>query len=163
MYSSLKRKLLADQGHLPSALPCMYAINKNQIANCLAQVMLARHCIDPSSLFDLEAGVASDGEDNVDVTEEDMDLIDDEGGEDIDSEDDGGKNESHAIASEYYLEESEILINMVTDHKNLKYFTTTKILTRCQVRWSEYLSAFNLVICFCPGKLGGKPDALTKQ
>ena len=29
--------------------------------------------------------------------------------------------------------------------------------------WSEYLSQFNLVNRFCPGKLGAKPDALTRQ
>ena len=38
---------------------------------------------------------------------------------------------------------------------------TTKQLSRCQAHWSEYLSRFNFVIHFWPGKLGGKPDALT--
>ena len=52
---------------------------------------------------------------------------------------------------------------MVTDHKNLEYFSTTKILTRHQAHWSEYLSQFNLVICFFPGKLGTKPDSLTRR
>ena len=52
---------------------------------------------------------------------------------------------------------------MVMDHKNLEYFTTTKILTCCQAHWSEYLSQFNMVICFHPGKLGAKPDALTRH
>ena len=52
---------------------------------------------------------------------------------------------------------------MVTDHKNLEYFSTTKVLTRRQVRWSEYLCAFNLIIRFRPGKLGAKPDALTRR
>jgi len=45
------------------------------------------------------------------------------------------------------------------DHKNLKYFSTTKVLMRRQARWSEYLSQLNLVICFCPGRLGTKLDA----
>jgi hypothetical protein len=36
-------------------------------------------------------------------------------------------------------------------------------LTRRQVRWSEYLCHFNMVIRFRPGKLGGKPDALTRR
>ena len=53
-------------------------------------------------------------------------------------------------------------MDVVTDHKNLKYFTTTKILTCRQAHWSEYLSQFNMVIYFCPGKLGVKPDALTR-
>lgn len=40
---------------------------------------------------------------------------------------------------------------------------TTKQLSCCQVCWSEYLSYFNFVIQFWPGKLGAKPDALTKK
>jgi Reverse transcriptase (RNA-dependent DNA polymerase). len=40
----------------------------------------------------------------------------------------------------HYLEGSGTPIDVVTDHKNLEYFSTTKILTRRQVRWSEYLS-----------------------
>jgi len=32
-----------------------------------------------------------------------------------------------------------------------------------QARWSEYLSQFNLVICFCPGRLGTKLDTLTRR
>jgi len=63
---------------------------------------------------------------------------------------------------QHYLEESALPIDIVTDHKNLEYFSTTKVLTRRQVRWSEYLSQFNLVIWFRPGHLGTKPDALTR-
>ena len=48
------------------------------------------------------------------------------------------------------------------DHKNLEYFSTTKVLTHRQARWSEYLSQFNLVISFHPGKLGNKPDSLIR-
>ena len=63
----------------------------------------------------------------------------------------------------HYLEGSGIPIEVLTDHKNLEYFSTTKILTRRQARWSEYLSQFNLVIRFRPGKLGTKPDSLTRR
>ena len=63
----------------------------------------------------------------------------------------------------HYLEGSALPIDVVTDHKNLEYFTTTKMLTRRQVRWAEILCHFNLVIRFRPGKLGGKPDALTRR
>jgi hypothetical protein len=63
----------------------------------------------------------------------------------------------------HYLEGSEEPIDVVTDHKNLEYFSTTKVLTRRQARWSEYLSRFNLLIRFRPGKQGGKPDALTRR
>src|SRR5258707_15890056 len=48
----------------------------------------------------------------------------------------------------HYLEGSAKTINMVMDHKNLEYFTTTKKLTRQQARWSEFLSHFNLSIRF---------------
>ena len=51
----------------------------------------------------------------------------------------------------HYLEGSATPIDIVTDHKNLEYFSTTKLLTRRQARWSEYLSQFNLVIRFQPG------------
>jgi transposase InsO family protein len=63
----------------------------------------------------------------------------------------------------HYLEGSGTPIDVVTDHKNLEYFATTKLLTRRQARWSEFLSQFNLVIRFRPGKLGEKPDALTRR
>ena len=63
----------------------------------------------------------------------------------------------------HYLEGSLTPIDMVTDHKNLEYFSTTKLLTRCQVRWLEFLCQFNLTIHFCPGRLGTKPDMLMKQ
>ena len=62
-----------------------------------------------------------------------------------------------------YLEGSGTPIDIITNHKNLEYFATTKILTHRQARWSEYLSQFNMIIRFCPGKLGAKPDALTRR
>ena len=64
---------------------------------------------------------------------------------------------------QHYLEGPAYPIDVVTDHKNLEYFSTTKVLTWRQARWSEYLSQFNLVIRFCPGHLGTKPDALTRR
>jgi len=64
---------------------------------------------------------------------------------------------------QHYLEGSNLPIDVVTDHKNLEYFSTTKVLTRRQARWLEYLSQFNLVICFRPGHLGTKLDALTRR
>src|SRR3979490_1309296 len=54
-------------------------------------------------------------------------------------------------------------VNVITDHKNLEYFCTTKILTRRQARWSEHLSQFNLVIRFRPRHLRTKPDSLTRH
>src|SRR3984885_7709140 len=62
-----------------------------------------------------------------------------------------------------YLEGSGHPIDVVTNHKNLEYFSTTKLLTHQQARWSEFLSQFNMVIRFHPGKLGAKPDSLTRR
>ena len=61
----------------------------------------------------------------------------------------------------HYLKGSAILIDVVTDHKNLEYFCTSKVLTCRQARWSEFLSQFNLVVCFHPGRLSTKPNSLT--
>lgn len=54
-------------------------------------------------------------------------------------------------------------VSIITDHKNLEYFMTTKTLNRRQARWSEFLSRFNFVITYRPGKQGGKPDSLTRR
>jgi len=62
-----------------------------------------------------------------------------------------------------YLRESGQHFKLLTDHKNLIRFTTTKELTDRQIRWSEVLSGFDFKIEFRPGKEGGKPDALTRQ
>jgi len=48
----------------------------------------------------------------------------------------------------HYLEGPAFPIDVVTDHKNLEYFSTSKVLTRRQARWSKYLSSFNLIIRF---------------
>ena len=63
----------------------------------------------------------------------------------------------------HYLEGSMTPVDVIMDHKNLEYFSTSKVLTRRQAWWSEFLSSFNLVIRFCPGKLSAKPDTLTRQ
>src|SRR5882724_13698541 len=60
-----------------------------------------------------------------------------------------------------YLEGSAHVILMLSGHKNLEYFTTTKQLMCLQVCWLEYLSGFNYLICYCAGWLGTKPDVLT--
>src|SRR5882724_1835119 len=60
-----------------------------------------------------------------------------------------------------YLEGSMHVVLILSDHKNLVYFATTKQLTQCQVRWSEYLSGFNYLIHYSAGRLGTKQDALT--
>ena len=61
------------------------------------------------------------------------------------------------------LESSPHPIRVLSDHKNLEYFMSTKLLSRRQARWSEFLSRFNFRIIYQLGKAGGKPDALTRQ
>ncbi|KAJ3560639.1 hypothetical protein NP233_g10703 [Leucocoprinus birnbaumii] len=64
---------------------------------------------------------------------------------------------------QHYLEGLALPVDVVTNHKNLEYFSTTKVLTHRQACWSKYLAQFNPVIRFCPGQLGTRPDALTRQ
>jgi len=61
---------------------------------------------------------------------------------------------------QHYLEGAGTPIDVITDHRNLQYFSMMKVLTWRQAPCSEYLSQFNMVIRFRPGKLGTKPDAL---
>ena len=52
---------------------------------------------------------------------------------------------------------------VITDHKNLEDFTTTKALNQRQVRWSEFLSGFNFRIVYRPGTKAIRPDALSRK
>ena len=45
-----------------------------------------------------------------------------------------------------YLEGATHVVLVMSNHKNLEYFTTTKVLTHRQAQWSEYLSGFNYTI-----------------
>jgi len=54
-------------------------------------------------------------------------------------------------------------LQLITDHKNLEYFMTKKLLNRRQARWSEFLTRFDYKIVYRPGKSNGKADALTRR
>ena len=62
-----------------------------------------------------------------------------------------------------YLEFSREPTIVMTDHKNLEYFTTTRNLSRRQVRWAEILADYNFIIKYRPGKLNGAADALSRR
>lgn len=62
-----------------------------------------------------------------------------------------------------FLEGATHPIRVLSDHRNLEYFMSTKNLNRRQARWSEFLSRFDFVIVYRPGKAGGKPDSLTRR
>ena len=61
------------------------------------------------------------------------------------------------------LEGAAEAVQVITDHKNLEYFMTTKQLSRRQARWSEFLSRFNFAIQYRPGRLNSRADALTRR
>ena len=52
---------------------------------------------------------------------------------------------------------------VLTDYKNLEYFTTVRKLSERQIRWQLVLSKFNPVITYRPGREGGLPDTLTRR
>ena len=51
-------------------------------------------------------------------------------------------------------------VKVLTNHKSLEYFMTTKKLTPRQARWAEFLSKFNFVVTYQSGKKNNKADAL---
>ena len=61
------------------------------------------------------------------------------------------------------LQSVENPISVLTDHKNLEYFTTTKLHNSRQARWGQFLSQFNFKIVYRPGKAGAKLDSLTRR
>ncbi|KAI0991938.1 hypothetical protein K3495_g16249 [Podosphaera aphanis] len=53
-------------------------------------------------------------------------------------------------------------VEVITDHKALEYFMKSRILSRRQARWSEFLLRFNFKICYRPGTLNGPADNLSR-
>ena len=62
-----------------------------------------------------------------------------------------------------YLAGAQHRIQVVTDHKNLVYFSTTRTLNRRQARWSTFLADYDFEIIFRPGAQHGKADALSRR
>ena len=62
---------------------------------------------------------------------------------------------------QHYLEFSSQPTEVLTDHKNLEYFTTTHNLSCHQVRWSEILSDYHFTIKYHPGAQNAAADALS--
>ncbi|KAE8206768.1 hypothetical protein CF327_g7494, partial [Tilletia walkeri] len=63
----------------------------------------------------------------------------------------------------HLLQDPRHTVTIFTDHKNLEYFTTSKLLNRRQARWSMKLTEYDFKIIYRPGHQGGKPDALTRR
>jgi hypothetical protein len=62
-----------------------------------------------------------------------------------------------------YLEGSKHPFTVITDHKNLEKFTTTKELTRRQVRWAQTLASYDFKITYRKGSENGRADALSRR
>ena len=54
-------------------------------------------------------------------------------------------------------------MKVFTDHKNLEYFTTTKVLNKRQARWAEKLAEYNFVIYYRTGASNMKTDLLSNR
>jgi hypothetical protein len=61
------------------------------------------------------------------------------------------------------LEGASQRFDIITDHKNLQTFATTKQLSPRHMRWSEFLSRFNFRIIYRPGSANARPDALSRK
>jgi hypothetical protein len=61
-----------------------------------------------------------------------------------------------------HLEGTPEKIQVMSDHKALEYFMTTKALTARQARWAEVLSQFDFQIMYRPGATN-RADALTRR
>jgi len=62
-----------------------------------------------------------------------------------------------------YCEGATNQVQVFSDHQNLEYITTTKILNRHQARWAQKLVGINFRIYYRPGSRNGKPDALSRR
>jgi predicted aspartyl protease len=61
------------------------------------------------------------------------------------------------------LRSLESSFTILTDHKNLEYFRSTRRLTERQVRWSETLARHHFTLRYRPGSLSLRPDALSRR
>ena len=64
---------------------------------------------------------------------------------------------------EHLLKSVEGEVMVFTDHKNLEYFNTTKVLTCRQARWAEDLAGYNFKVVYRPGLKNTKPDVLSRR
>jgi hypothetical protein len=63
----------------------------------------------------------------------------------------------------HWLEGTSTLVEILTDHRNLEYFTKPKVLNQRQLRWMELLNQYNYHIIYRPGSQNGAADALSRR
>ena len=62
----------------------------------------------------------------------------------------------------HYLEGAPHTIEILTDHKNLEYFTTAQKLSRRQARWALFLTRFDFTLLHRPGT-SNRSDPLSRR
>jgi len=62
-----------------------------------------------------------------------------------------------------YCEGAKHPVEVFSDHQNLEYFTTTKVLNRRQARWAQELAGIDFKTYYRLGTQNGKPDALSRR
>jgi hypothetical protein len=72
-------------------------------------------------------------------------------------------NSMSFVIRDRYLEGSLHMVQVFTDHKNLEYFMTTKVLNRRQACWAQELAGMDFKIFYRKGTSNGKPDALSRR
>lgn len=63
----------------------------------------------------------------------------------------------------HYFAYSEHPATILTDHKNLEYFSEKRALSQRQIRYAERLSKFKTVVVYRPGIQNGAADALSRM
>lgn len=63
----------------------------------------------------------------------------------------------------HFLQGSQHQVTVLSDHKNLEYFMTSRQLSRRQARWSLLLSDYDFVLTHRPGCRNGKADLLSRR
>ena len=62
----------------------------------------------------------------------------------------------------FELKDFRFFIQVITDHKNLKYFMFFKLFNRRQARWFEYFFRFNFKIIYRSNKLNNAANSLSR-
>jgi hypothetical protein len=65
--------------------------------------------------------------------------------------------------SELLFTKSNVLVKILIDHKNLKYFMFTKQLNRRQNRWAQFLTDFHFIISYLFEKFNEKANFLIRR
>ncbi|QRW26435.1 Retrotransposable element Tf2 protein [Rhizoctonia solani] len=63
----------------------------------------------------------------------------------------------------HLLEGSESPVQVLTDHKNLEYFSTSQSLNKRQIRWANFLVDYNFQIIYRPGAQNKKANILLRR